>query len=236
MVKITTLICDKIVFHQYFIFCTKLFMQGNLMTQGTLFIITAASGTGKTSLVKELVNTTNALAVSISHTTRAPRPGEINGQHYHFVSRDEFVHMISQAEFLEFAEVFDNFYGTSQKSVEYMLEHGTDVILEIDWQGALQVKKIIPSAVMIFILPPDKAALRERLSNRGQDSDEVINKRLAGSVREMQQYLHFDYLVINDNFDVALTEIKSIILASRLTLDKQQKRHEKRIVGLLTET
>lgn len=205
------------------------------MTQGTLFIITAASGTGKTSLVKELVNTTNALAVSISHTTRAPRPGEVDGQHYHFVSRDDFAKMINQAQFLEFAEVFDNFYGTSQQSVEYMLEHGTDVILEIDWQGALQVKKIMPKAVMIFILPPDKAALRERLSNRGQDSDEVINKRLAGSVREMQQYLHFDYLVINDNFDVALTEIKSIILASRLTLDKQQKRHEKRIVGLLTE-
>ncbi|WP_394260931.1 guanylate kinase [Moraxella boevrei] len=204
------------------------------MTQGTLFIITAASGTGKTSLVKQLTNTTNNLAVSISHTTRTPRVGEMNGQHYHFVSRDEFTKMVSNAEFLEFAEVFDNFYGTSQKSVEYMLEHGTDVILEIDWQGALQVKKIMPKAVMIFILPPDKNALRERLSNRGQDSDEVINKRLAGSVREMQQYLHFDYVVINDNFDVALAEIKAIIISHRLTLDKQQQRHHSRITHLLT--
>lgn len=201
--------------------------------QGTLFIITAASGTGKTSLVKELVTTTNGLTVSVSHTTRQPRAGEINGQHYHFVSCEEFHEIIHQAGFLEFAEVFGNFYGTTQKSVEYMLEHGTDVILEIDWQGALQVKKLMPQAVMIFILPPDKTALKERLSNRGQDSDEVIAERLAGSVTEMGQYLHFDYIVINDNFDVALAEIKSIILASRLTLEKQQKRHEKRIFELL---
>lgn len=202
-------------------------------TQGTLFIITAASGTGKTSLVKELVATTNALSVSISHTTRQPRPGEIDGQHYHFVSREAFHDIIHQAGFLEFAEVFGNLYGTTQKSVEHMLSHGTDVILEIDWQGALQVKKLMPKAVMIFILPPDKAALKERLSGRGQDSEEVIATRLAGSVAEMAQYLHFDYVVINDNFDVALTDIKSIILASRLTLDKQQKRHQKRIFDLL---
>lgn len=202
-------------------------------TQGTLFIITAASGTGKTSLVKELVATTNGLAVSISHTTRTPRVGEINGQHYHFVSRDDFYQMINRGEFLEFAEVFDNLYGTSQQSVQHLLNHGTDVILEIDWQGALQVKKIMPQAVMIFILPPDKEALKERLSNRGQDSNEVINKRLAGSIDEMKQYLHFDYVVINDHFDVALNEIKAIILSSRLTLDKQQKRHQKRIFELL---
>lgn len=202
-------------------------------TQGTLFIITAASGTGKTSLVKELVATTNSLAVSISHTTRPPRKGEINGQHYHFVSRDEFYELVNQGGFLEFAEVFDNLYGTSQKSVEYLLEHGTDVILEIDWQGALQVKKLMPKAVMIFILPPDKVALKERLANRGQDSDEVIAKRLAGSVDEMRQYLHFDYIIINDNFDVALADIKAIILTSRLTLEKQQKRHQKRIFELL---
>lgn len=202
-------------------------------TKGTLFIITAASGTGKTSLVKELVASTNSLSVSISHTTRPPRIGEINGQHYHFVGRDEFYQMVNDGGFLEFAEVFDNLYGTSQKAVDYMLNHGTDVILEIDWQGALQVKKMMPTAVMIFILPPDKDALKERLSSRGQDSDEVIAKRLAGSIDEMKQYLHFDYVVINDDFDVALSQIRAIILASRLTLEKQQKRHEKRIFELL---
>ncbi len=203
------------------------------MTNGSLFIITAASGTGKTSLVKQLVSTTNHLAVSISHSTRPPRVGEIDGQHYHFISREKFTEMIHQGEFLEHAQVFDNFYGTSQASVLHMLNSGLDVILEIDWQGALQVKRIIPDAIMIFILPPDKQALRERLSNRGQDSEAVIQKRLAGSVDEMRQYLHFDYVVINDNFDVALTELKSIILASRLTLAKQKERHASRITELL---
>lgn len=204
------------------------------MVKGSLFIITAASGTGKTSLVKQLIATTNDLAVSISHSTRSPRPGEIDGQHYHFVSREKFGEMIKNAEFLEHAKVFDNFYGTAQSSVEYMLNNGLDVILEIDWQGALQVQKIRPDAIMIFILPPDRQSLRQRLSNRGQDSEEVIEKRLAGSINEMQQYLHFDYVVINDNFDVALAEIKAIIIANRLTLKKQQQRHENRILQLLT--
>lgn len=204
------------------------------MVKGSLFIITAASGTGKTSLVKQLIATTNDLAVSISHSTRQPRPGEIDGQHYHFVSREKFGEMIKNAEFLEHAEVFDNFYGTAQSSVEYMLNNGLDVILEIDWQGALQVQKIRPDAIMIFILPPDRQSLRQRLSNRGQDSEEVIEKRLAGSINEMQQYLHFDYVVINDNFDVALAEIKAIIIANRLMLKKQQQRHENRILQLLT--
>lgn len=205
------------------------------MTTGSLFIVTAASGTGKTSLVKQLIATTNDLAVSISHSSRTPRPGEIDGQHYHFVSRDEFAEMIKNGEFLEHAEVFDNFYGTSEKSVDYMLGNGLDVILEIDWQGALQVQKIRPDAVMIFILPPDRHSLRQRLSNRGQDSQEVIEKRLSGSVHEMSQYVNFDYIVINDNFDVALAELKSIILANRLTLAKQQERHSTRILNLLND-
>lgn len=229
MIKITMQKCVKIQLS--FKFHTN--YRKNNMAQGSLFIITAASGTGKTSLVKQLTTTTNNLSVSVSHTTREPRVGEINGQHYHFVKKDEFVAMIHNNAFLEYAEVFDNFYGTSQQSVEYMLSHGTDVILEIDWQGALQVKKLMPQAVMIFILPPNKDALRERLSNRGQDSDEVINKRLAGSVKEMQHYLNFDYVVVNDNFDVALAEIKSIIIAHRLTLDKQQIRQHDRIAQLL---
>lgn len=205
------------------------------MTTGSLFIVTAASGTGKTSLVKQLIATTNDLAVSISHSSRTARPGEIDGQHYHFVSRDEFAKMIKNGEFLEHAEVFDNFYGTSEKSVDYMLANGLDVILEIDWQGALQVQKIRPDAVMIFILPPDRQSLRQRLSNRGQDSQEVIERRLNGSVHEMSQYLNFDYVVINDNFDVALAELKAIIIANRLTLAKQQQRHHKRIFELLAD-
>lgn len=205
------------------------------MTKGSLFIITAASGTGKTSLVKQLIATTNDLAVSISHSTRKPRPGEIDGQHYHFVSREIFADMIKQGEFLEHAEVFENYYGTAQSTVEFMLSNGLDVILEIDWQGALQVQKLRPDATTIFILPPDRQSLRQRLSNRGQDSQEVIEKRLAGSVNEMAQYVNFDYVVINDNFDVALAELKSIIIANRLTLAKQQERHAGRIEQLLSE-
>lgn len=205
------------------------------MVTGSLFIITAASGTGKTSLVKQLVATTNDLAVSISHSTRKPRPGEIDGQHYHFVSREIFADMIKQGEFLEHAEVFENYYGTAKSTVEFMLSNGLDVILEIDWQGALQVQKLRPDATTIFILPPDRQSLRQRLSNRGQDSQEVIEKRLAGSVNEMSQYVNFDYVVINDNFDVALAELKSIIIANRLTLAKQQERHAGRIEQLLSE-
>ena len=205
------------------------------MTKGSLFIITAASGTGKTSLVKQLIATTNDLAVSISHSTRKPRPGEIDGQHYHFVSREIFADMIKQGEFLEHAEVFENYYGTAQSTVEFMLSNGLDVILEIDWQGALQVQKLRPDATTIFILPPDRQSLRHRLSKRGQDSQEVIERRLAGSVNEMSQYVNFDYVVINDNFDVALAELKSIIIANRLTLAKQQERHAGRIEQLLSE-
>lgn len=205
------------------------------MVTGSLFIITAASGTGKTSLVKQLIATTNDLAVSISHSTRRPRPGEIDGQHYHFVSREIFADMIKQGEFLEHAEVFENYYGTAQSTVEFMLSNGLDVILEIDWQGALQVQKLRPDATTIFILPPDRQSLRQRLSNRGQDSQEVIERRLAGSVNEMSQYVNFDYVVINDNFDVALAELKSIIIANRLTLAKQQERHAGRIEQLLSE-
>lgn len=205
------------------------------MVTGSLFIITAASGTGKTSLVKQLIATTNDLAVSISHSTRQPRPGEIDGQHYHFVSREIFADMIKKGEFLEHAEVFENYYGTAQSTVEFMLSNGLDVILEIDWQGALQVQKLRPDATTIFILPPDRQSLRQRLSNRGQDSQEVIERRLAGSVNEMSQYVNFDYVVINDNFDVALAELKSIIIANRLTLAKQQERHAGRIEQLLSE-
>ncbi|WP_201531083.1 guanylate kinase [Psychrobacter sp. LFX-11D] len=203
---------------------------------GSLFIITAASGTGKTSLVKQLLATTNDLTVSVSHTTREPRPGEIDGHHYHFTDVDKFVTAISESQFLEHAEVFGNYYGTSEQSVRAQLDAGVDVILEIDWQGALQVKKIFTDAIMIFILPPSIATLRQRLSTRGQDSMEVIEQRLAGAVNEMAQYANFDYVIINDSFEVALTELKAIIVADRQTLKRQQQRYQRTITNLLSNT
>lgn len=200
---------------------------------GSLFIVTAASGTGKTSLVKQLLVTTNDLAVSVSHTTRSPRPGESDGHHYHFIDVDSFMASIAENHFLEHAEVFGNYYGTSEHSVRMQLNAGTDVILEIDWQGAQQVKKIFPNATMIFILPPNISTLRQRLSTRGQDSLEVIERRLAGAVTEMAQYVNADYVVVNDNFEVALTELKAIIIADRQTLVRQQRRYRRTIAALL---
>lgn len=199
---------------------------------GKLFIITAASGTGKTSLVKELLATTDNLTVSISHTTRQPRPAENDGEHYHFVDKATFESLISQSAFLEYAQVFENYYGTSRQAVETLLNQGVDVILEIDWQGALQVKEKFSDAVMIFILPPTRNALQSRLSNRGQDSDEVIQKRLAGSITEMRQYDKFDYVVINDDFAVALSDLQSIIKTHRLSTKVQQQRNAKLIADL----
>ncbi len=210
--------------------------------QGSLFIITASSGTGKTSLVKELLANIDNLAVSISHTTRQPRPAEVDGTHYHFTTVEDFKSAIEAGEFLEYAEVFGNYYGTAKSSVQAMLDKGTDVILEIDWQGALQVQQMfhegkladtVQELNMIFILPPSKEALLERLSTRGQDSEEVIKKRLAGAVAEMQQYDKFDYLVINDDFQQALGELTAIITASRHQLGKQQARYKDLIASLL---
>ena len=199
---------------------------------GKLFIITAASGTGKTSLVKELLATTDNLTVSVSHTTRAPRPRESDGTHYHFTTLDAFKQMIDESAFLEYAQVFDNFYGTTRQAVERLLHDGVDVILEIDWQGALQVKEKFSDAVMIFILPPSRDALRSRLSGRGQDSDEVIEKRLAGSLTEMRQYDKFDYVVINDDFAEALADLQTIIKSHRLSRATQQVRNGKLIDAL----
>lgn len=201
--------------------------------QGTLFIISAASGTGKTSLVKELLASTDNLVVSVSHTTREPRRGEIEGKHYYFASKDSFLQMVTQGEFLEHAEVFGNYYGTSKASVDDLLNAGVDVILEIDWQGALQVKRQFAHAVMIFILPPSRTALKERLTGRDQDTIQVIQKRLDGAVREMQEYVNFDYVVINDDFHVALSELKAIITTYRLVVTQQSITHEKLISDLL---
>ncbi len=193
------------------------------MTNGKLYIISAASGAGKTSLVKQLRAELDKLAVSVSHTTRPMRAGESNGVDYFFVSADEFKGMINRQAFLEHAQVFDNFYGTAQKTVEDNLALGLDVILEIDWQGAQQVRKMLPDSESIFILPPSIAILRQRLQNRGQDDVSVIERRMRDAVTEMSHYPEFDYLIVNDDFSLALTQLKSIIIANRLQQNRQQQ-------------
>lgn len=193
------------------------------MNNGRLYIISAPSGAGKTSLVKQLIAETGNLAVSVSHTTRAMRAAEQNGVDYYFVTEDQFKEMIEEQAFLEHARVFDNFYGTAQRTVEDNLAQGRDIILEIDWQGAQQVRRMLPESVSIFILPPSIAVLRQRLQNRGQDNDEVIARRMRDAVAEMSHYPEFDYLIVNDDFDTALIQLKSIIVANRLLQNRQQQ-------------
>jgi guanylate kinase len=176
-----------------------------------LFVFSAASGTGKTSLAKALVERTPNVAFSVSHTTRSPRPGEQHGVHYFFVSRAEFDRMVTAGEFVEHATVFGNSYGTSKRAIEDQLKAGKDVILDIDWQGARAIKQWRPDAVSIFILPPSRAALRERLTNRRQDSDEVIDRRMREAVSEMSHYREFDRLVVNDDFEAALSDLQAIL-------------------------
>lgn len=193
------------------------------MITGKLYIISAPSGAGKTSLVKQLKNDMDKLVVSVSHTTRAMRNGEVDGIDYFFVSVDAFKAMIEAQAFLEHAQVFDNFYGTAQKTVEANLAQGLDVILEIDWQGAQQVRKMLPDSISIFILPPSIEILKQRLESRGQDNDETIARRMRDAVTEMSHYPEFDYLVVNDDFDLALNQLKSIITANRLLQSTQQQ-------------
>lgn len=201
---------------------------------GLLFVVAAASGTGKTSLVKALLPQIEGLDVSVSHTTRPMREGEQDGVHYHFVSTEKFVEHINQGGFIEHAEVFGNYYGTSQAVVMQQLHAGHDVLLEIDCQGAAQVRRLFPESIQIFIVPPSRAALRERLSNRGQDSDAVIERRLAGSLAELQQHVSFDYVVVNDQFETALTHLKSIIQAARLTVEQQSIRQQSLLSRLIS--
>ncbi len=201
---------------------------------GTLFIFSAPSGAGKTSLVKALLECTPYIGVSVSHTTRAPRPGEVNGKDYHFVSKDAFQTMVGEAAFLEHAQVFDNYYGTSQAWVETELKAGRDVILEIDWQGAQQVRHLIPDAVSVFIAPPSIAALHERLLKRGQDSAETVARRMLDARNEISHYNEFDYLIINDDFDNSLQELRAIVIARRHRLDAQQIRHQHTLAALLS--
>ncbi len=191
---------------------------------GTLFVVSAPSGAGKTSLVRALVESTPGVEVSVSHTTRPPRPGETDGTDYHFVDVDTFQRMAAAGEFLEHARVFDNFYGTSRAAVQARLDAGFDVILEIDWQGARQVRERMPETVSVFILPPSRPELERRLRARGQDSDEVIARRMRDAVSEMSHYAEFDYLVVNEDFHRALEELRTVVLAQRQRLALQQRR------------
>ncbi|MDI1309036.1 MAG: guanylate kinase [Methylotenera sp.] len=195
------------------------------MTTGNLFIITAASGAGKTSLIKALLAKDEHLKLSISHTTRKPRPSEADGVDYHFVDDATFLRMLGEAQFLESAEVHEARYGTSQSAIEAPLAAGFDIILEIDWQGAEQVRRLYPHAVSIFVLPPSIEALERRLNGRGQDSAEVIAKRVAAARTEMRHVSEFDYVTINDDFDDALQDITAIIRAQRLVGLVQLRRY-----------
>jgi guanylate kinase len=203
------------------------------MATGTLYILSAPSGAGKTSLLKALREQDGALHVSVSHTTRPMRPGEEDGHHYHFINGEVFQQMVASGAFLEHAEVFGNYYGTSVSAVRNLLNTGRDTVLEIDWQGARQVRQRFPEAVSIFILPPSPEALYDRLSARGQDSGEVIKARMQQAVNEMSHYAEFDYLVINDDFNTALAELASIVSAQRLSLANQSQRHAEQITALL---
>jgi len=185
-----------------------------------LFIIAAPSGCGKTSLVNALLKKSSNICVSVSHTTRKPRPEEVNGTNYHFISVDEFQEMIKDNKFVEFAEVFENLYGSSRQLIEDNLNNNIDVILEIDWQGARQVKINMPKAISIFVLPPSKEALLERLKNRAQDDELTINNRMFDAENQMRHFNEFDYLIINNNFNEALSDLESIIIPSNKASDR----------------
>jgi guanylate kinase len=205
-----------------------------MSVSGNLFIVSAPSGAGKSSLVKALLEADPGVRLSISYTTRAPRPGEANGVHYHFIDVDTFRTMLARGDFLESAEVYGNYYGTSQVWLTDQLVAGHDVLLEIDWQGAAQVRKLFPAAQGIFILPPSIAALRERLTGRNQDSEEVITRRLAAAREDIAHALEFDYLVVNDVFADALADLQAILRGRRLAIGVQGQRLAPLLNGLLS--
>ncbi|SEH07038.1 guanylate kinase [Candidatus Venteria ishoeyi] len=203
------------------------------MQRGSLYIIAAPSGAGKTSLVSALIQQTEHICVSVSHTTRAPRPGEENGKAYFFVSHEAFQAMQAQQAFLEQAQVFDNHYGTSKAWVSSQLEQGIDVILEIDWQGGRQVREQLPESIGIFILPPSRMELDKRLRGRGQDSEEIIARRMRDAISEMSHHAEFDYLLINDEFDQALLDLQHIIYSQRLRHARQAANMGEKLEALL---
>jgi len=202
------------------------------MALGTLFIISAPSGAGKTSLVSELLSRLDNIQVSISHTTREARPGEQDGVNYHFVSHQQFETMVEQQQFVEHAKVHNNYYGTSEQWVKSTLNKGIDVILEIDWQGAEQVREKFPGSKSIFILPPSKQALLERLKGRGQDKPSIIEERVAAATEEMKHCNDADYVVINDQFEIACNQLQAIVEVQRCEVASQ--RHKKLLIDLLS--
>lgn len=204
-----------------------------MSSRGTLYTVSAPSGAGKTSLVNALLERNDSICVSISHTTRPMRSGEEDGVNYHFVSQDAFIGMLDDNAFLEHAQVFKHYYGTSHAWVEETLQRGIDVILEIDWQGATQIRRLVDDCVGIFVLPPSREALEQRLTGRGQDNQAVIAHRLAEAQAEMSHYVEADYLIINDDFDTALNELQTVIQSQRLTLKNQQSKNVELLRNLL---
>jgi len=205
------------------------------MSQGTLFIVSAPSGAGKTSLVRELIESLDGIQVSVSHTTRAKRDGEVDGVNYHFTDAATFEAMIERGEFFEYAKVFDNYYGTSRQAAQTVLAAGQDVILEIDWQGARQVREQMPEAVSIFILPPSRSELERRLASRGTDEHAIIARRMRDAISEMSHYDEYDYLVVNDDFTTALRELQSLVISRRLTRPLMSERHAPLLAALLSQ-
>ena len=203
------------------------------MTNGTLYIISAASGAGKTTLVSAVLQQVVDLEVSVSHTTRTPREGEVDGANYHFVDKEKFQSMVENSEFIEYATVFGNMYGTSQQHIQEQLLKGKDVILEIDWQGARQIRQLMPDCKSIYIVPPSTTALRERLTSRGQDDETIIDRRMHEAINEMSHYVEFDYLIINDDFDEARENLAAIIKSNRMLHEHQQQKHADLLAQLL---
>jgi guanylate kinase len=191
---------------------------------GDLFVVVAPSGAGKTSLVHRLLGVETGIRLSVSHTTRAPREGEVDGREYHFVARSAFEAMIAAGDFLEHANVYGNYYGTSRKWIESELAGEHDVLLEIDWQGAMQLRKLFPRLVGIFILPPSIGELRRRLTARGKDSAEVIERRMASAREEISHVLEFEYIIVNEQFDVAVADLQAVVRAARLSRERRAGR------------
>lgn len=202
------------------------------MTLGSLYIVSAPSGAGKTSLIMALLDSISGIEVSVSHTTRPMRDGEADGQHYHFIDTATFEQGIKDGLFLEHAKVFENYYGTSQSTVKQRLIEGVDVILEIDWQGAQQIRQLMPDNCSIFILPPSIEELERRLTSRNQDSDEVITRRVSQAKEDVQHFIEYDHIIVNDDFAIALQALSSIFQCKRSERLKMQLRHDKLLTNL----